>query len=95
MSIDRATIEKLGELAKILISESSVEVTTRSINDVLTLVDQLQAVDTAGVRPLANPLDATQRLRSDVVTEPDCRDQFQALAPAAENGLYLVPKVIE
>lgn len=95
MSIDRATIEKLGELAKILISESNVEVTTRSINDVLTLVDQLQAVDTAGVRPLANPLDATQRLRSDVVTEPDCRDQFQALAPSAENGLYLVPKVIE
>jgi aspartyl-tRNA(Asn)/glutamyl-tRNA(Gln) amidotransferase subunit C len=58
-------------------------------------VDRLQAVDTIGVAPMSHPLDLPQRLREDAVTEPDQRDVLLALAPAAENGLYLVPKVIE
>lgn len=95
MSVDRADIEKLAELARIAITEENVESTIRSINDVLTLVDQLQTVDTNHVAPLANPLDATQRLRKDEVTETNQRDEFLALAPAAESGLYLVPKVID
>ena len=59
------------------------------------MVDQLQAVDTHNLEPMANPLDATQRLRPDKVTQSNRRDAFQAIAPAVENGLYLVPKVIE
>ena len=95
MSIDRADIEKLGELARIAVNEEAIDVTTRSINEVLALVDHLQSVNTLGIQPLANPLDATQRLRRDVISEINLRDDFQALAPAAENGLYLVPRVID
>ena len=95
MAIDRADIEKLGELARIAITEENVEATTRSINEVLSLVDQLQTADTANVEPLANPLDATQRLRHDEISETNHRDDYQPLAPAVENGLYLVPKVID
>ena len=95
MSIDRADIEKLGELARIAITETNIEATTRSINEVLALVDQLQSANTDHIQPLANPLDATQRLRRDEVSESNHREDFQPLAPATENGLYLVPKVIE
>jgi aspartyl-tRNA(Asn)/glutamyl-tRNA(Gln) amidotransferase subunit C len=59
------------------------------------MVDQLQAVDTREVEPMANPLDAVQRLRTDAVTEENRREAFQAIAPAVENGLYLVPRVVE
>ncbi len=62
---------------------------------ILDMVDQLQAADTADVEPMANPLDATQRLREDTVTEGNRREDFQAIAPAVEDGLYLVPRVIE
>jgi aspartyl-tRNA(Asn)/glutamyl-tRNA(Gln) amidotransferase subunit C len=68
---------------------------TQRITEILAMVDQLQAVDTGDVAPLSNPLDATQRLRPDQVTETNRRDAFQAVAPAVEDGLYLVPKVID
>lgn len=93
--MDRADIAQLAELARIEISAATVDEVASSITDVLALVDQLQAVDTTGVAPMAHPLDAVQRLRSDDVTEQNQREAFQALAPAAEQGLYLVPKVIE
>lgn len=95
MSIERADIEKLAELARIGITDDTIAETTRSLGDVLALVDQLQAADTNGVEPMAHPLDAVQRLRADTVSEPDCREAMQAIAPATENGLFLVPKVIE
>lgn len=95
MTIERSDIEKLAELARIQITENQITATTRSIADVLALVDQLQAVDTTGVEPLAHPLDAIQRLRADEVSEVNQRDSFQAIAPATEAGLYLVPRVIE
>lgn len=95
MSIDRADIEKLGELARIRISDENIQATAQSINEVLALVDQLQAVDTTNIEPMANALDARQRLRLDRVSESNQREAFQAIAPATENGLYLVPKVIE
>ncbi|MDF1831094.1 MAG: Asp-tRNA(Asn)/Glu-tRNA(Gln) amidotransferase subunit GatC [Porticoccaceae bacterium] len=95
MSIDRADIEKLGELARIHISDENAQESAKSINEVLALVDQLQAVDTTNIEPLANPLGARQRLRLDEVSESNRRDAFQAIAPATEEGLYLVPKVIE
>jgi aspartyl-tRNA(Asn)/glutamyl-tRNA(Gln) amidotransferase subunit C len=82
-------------LARIRIGDDQIGQVTRRISEILHMVDQLQAVDTSEVEPLANPLDATQRLRPDEVTEGDRRDAFQAIAPAVENGLYLVPKVIE
>jgi aspartyl-tRNA(Asn)/glutamyl-tRNA(Gln) amidotransferase subunit C len=65
------------------------------ISDILTMIDDMQAVDTSGIEPMANSLDATQRLREDTVTESNKRDELQAVAPATEDGLYLVPKVID
>ena len=59
------------------------------------VVDTLQSVDTSNVEPMANPHDATQQLRTDEVTERNRRDDFQAIAPAVEDGLFLVPRVIE
>lgn len=95
MSIERADIEKLAELAKISITEEHIVATTERLNSVLGLVDQLQAADTQGIEPMANPLDATQRLRIDTVSETNDRERFQEIAPLVEDGLYLVPKVIE
>lgn len=95
MAIEQDEIEKIAELARIRISDQEIGQVTQRITEILQMVDQLQAVDTGGVEPMANPLDATQRLRPDEVTQGNRRDNFQAIAPAIENGLYLVPKVIE
>ncbi|MGN0920809.1 MAG: Asp-tRNA(Asn)/Glu-tRNA(Gln) amidotransferase subunit GatC [Cellvibrio sp.] len=95
MAIDRADIAKLAKLARIEISDADADAAAASISDVLALVDQLQAIDTDGVLPMAHPLDAVQRLRADEVTEVNQREAFQAIAPATQDGLYLVPKVIE
>ena len=95
MAIEQDEIEKIAELARIRIAEDQIGEVTQRITEILGMVDQLQAADTAGVTPMANPLDATQRLRADEVTEMNRRDAFQAIAPAVEDGLYLVPKVIE
>ncbi len=95
MTIEQDEIEKVAELARIRISAEQIGEVTRRMADILTMVDQLQAVDTTGVEPMAHPLDATQRLRADIITEENHREDFQAIAPKVENGLYLVPKVIE
>lgn len=88
-------IEKLAKLVRLEINDETLGEVANSITEVLALVDQLQAADTNGVAPMAHPLDAVQILRADEVTEPNVREEFQAIAPATENGLYLVPKVIE
>ncbi len=95
MAINRSDIEKIAVLARLSISDSELPEVTESIANILTLVDKLQAVNTDGIEPMAHPTDATQPLRSDIVTEQNLRDTFQQIAPATENGLYLVPKVIE
>ncbi len=95
MSIDRQAVEKLAVLARLSISEQDIAVTTSRLGDILQLVDQLQTADTNGVEPLGHPLDAQQFLRTDQITESDQREQLQALAPLCEDGLYLVPRVIE
>ena len=95
MAIEQDEIEKIAELARIRIGDEQIGEVTQRITEILGMVDQLQAADTAGIEPMANPLDATQRLRTDEVTEINRRDAFQAIAPSVENGLYLVPKVIE
>lgn len=95
MAVDTQTVEKLAELARIAISNETIEEVSSRLGDILQLVDQLQAVNTDGVAPMAHPLDEVQTLRSDAVTEPDQRESFLALAPQAEEGLYLVPRVID
>lgn len=95
MALDRTTVENIAHLARLGLEESEVSQTTTTLNAILGLVDAMQAVDTTGVEPLAHPLEATQRLREDRVTERNQRDAYQRIAPAVEDGLYLVPKVIE
>ncbi len=95
MALDKTEVEKIAHLARLHISESeTIDVTTR-ITDILTLIDQMQSVDTEAVEPLAHPRDMVQRLRADEITEENQRDTLQQLAPTSEDGLYLVPKVLE
>lgn len=93
--MERSEILKLADLARLHIDDEAVDEVAASISNVLRLVDQLQAANIDNVEPMAHPLNTVQRLRPDAVTEPDRRADFQAIAPAVEDGLYLVPKVIE
>lgn len=95
MSISAEEVKKVAHLARLAVPDEQLEGYVRNLSNILNLVGQLQAVDTAGVEPMAHPLDMAQRLREDVVTENNHREQYQAVAPEVENGLYLVPKVIE
>lgn len=95
MSLDRSDVDKIAHLARLQIEEQDAPEYAQNLTSILDLVDQMQAVDTAHVSPMAHPLDAVQRLRCDKVTEADQREQLQSVAPATENGLFLVPKVIE
>ncbi len=95
MSLDRSDVQRIAHLARLSLDERQVDAYLEDLNAILQLVERLQAVDTDGVGPMAHPQDLAQRLRADEVTETNQRDKFQALAPAVENGLYLVPKVIE
>lgn len=95
MSLDRSEVEKIAHLARLAVSEAEAESLSRDLSRILDFVAQMDAVDTAGVQPMAHPLGMAQRLRPDEVSEPDRREVFQQVAPATENGLYLVPKVIE
>lgn len=95
MTISREDIEKVAVLARIRLEEEQIPALEKDLGNILELVNQLSAADTDSVEPMAHPLNAVQRLRPDVVTEIDQREAFQAIAPATENGLYLVPRVIE
>lgn len=95
MALERSDVEKIAHLARLGLNEADIPTTTETLNNILGLIDQMQAVNTDGIEPLAHPLEATQRLRADQVTERNQREAYQAIAPAVENGLYLVPKVIE
>ncbi|AXS82600.1 MULTISPECIES: Asp-tRNA(Asn)/Glu-tRNA(Gln) amidotransferase subunit GatC [Marinobacter] len=95
MTISRKDIEKVAVLARIRVDEEQVSALEKDLGNILDLVDQLAAADTDSVEPMAHPLNAVQRLRADEVTETNQREAFQAIAPATENGLYLVPRVIE
>ena len=95
MTISREDIEKVAVLARIRLDEEQIPALENDLGNILSLVDQLSAADTDNIEPLAHPLDAVQRLRADEVTETNQREAFQAIAPATEDGLYLVPRVIE
>jgi aspartyl-tRNA(Asn)/glutamyl-tRNA(Gln) amidotransferase subunit C len=93
LSLDQ--IHRIAHLARLELAETEAEAMRVQINGILAMVDQMRAVDTTGVAPMSHPQEVTQRLRDDVVTEGDQREVFQSIAPAVEDGLYLVPKVIE
>ena len=95
MSLDLEQIRRIARLARIAVSDAEATATAERLNGLLGLIEQMQAVDTAGIEPMSSALDAVQRLRADRAVEPDRRDAFQALAPAVEAGLYLVPRVVE
>lgn len=95
MAIDRQEIEKVAELSRLALNDAEIPELTQGLQDILALVDTMQGVDTEGVEPMANPLDAKQRLRADEVSEANQRDQLQSQSPAVEDGLFLVPRVIE
>ncbi|WP_234082641.1 Asp-tRNA(Asn)/Glu-tRNA(Gln) amidotransferase subunit GatC [Azonexus sp. R2A61] len=95
MSLTLEQVRRIAHLARIEVSESEAQTTQAHLNGIFQLIEQMQAVDTAGVEPMAHAQDLSQRLRDDVVSEPDRRTAYQSVAPETEAGLYLVPKVIE
>ena len=88
-------IARIAELARLELSAADAAAMQQQLNGILAMVDRMQSVDTQGVEPMSHPQEAMQRLREDEVTERDQRPAFQEIAPAVEDGLYLVPKVIE
>ena len=95
MSLSPEQVSQVAHLARLELKPEKTALYAQQLSNILAMVDQLTAVDTAGVMPMAHPLELTQRLRADVVSEPNRREAYQAHAPAIEAGLFLVPKVIE
>ena len=95
MSLDKDQVRHIAMLARLKLTDDEYGESVEKLSKIVDFVDQLSQADTAGVVPMAHPLDAVQRLRPDVVTETDERDRYQQNAPSVADGLYLVPKVIE
>jgi len=95
MKFSRDAILKIAHLARLEIKDEMIESYAHELSRILELVEQMNNVDTTDVMPMAHPQDSTLRLRLDAADEPEQRDRYQAIAPATEAGLYLVPKVIE
>jgi len=95
MSLTPDDVQKIAQLARLAVTDDEKSAIATDLTNILDLVEQMGKIDTQDVVPMSHPLHMTQRLRADAVTETDQREKFQAIAPAVENGLYLVPKVIE
>ena len=95
MQIDTDLVKNVALLAQLKIEEDQLPNTIKDLNQILSLADQMQDIDTAGIEPMSNPLDAVKTLRSDVVTELDHSESYQESAPLVERGYYLVPRVVE
>lgn len=95
MSLDETDVVRIAHLARLEIDPANVPRYAHDLSAILEFVNQMDLVDTAAVAPMAHPLDEVQRMRDDVVTEGNMRELFQSTAPLVEQGLYLVPKVIE
>ena len=95
MAFDKSDLSKVAQLARVQITEEEMDDIEGRITEILRLIDQMQSVDTTSIIPMSHPLDGKQILRSDMVSEENNRDELQKLAPKVENGLFLVPKVIE
>ena len=95
MSLTLQEVKRVAWLARIEITDAEAAAAQGPLNDILKLIEQMQSVDTENVQPMAHAQDVVQRLREDKVTEIDQHALYQSIAPQVENGLYLVPKVIE
>jgi aspartyl-tRNA(Asn)/glutamyl-tRNA(Gln) amidotransferase subunit C len=95
MTLKTEDVRNIAQLARLQIDEDTIDRYVTDLSNILALVEQMNALDTTGITPMAHPLDATQRLREDIVTEGNLRDKFQNIAPDVDKGLYRVPKVIE
>jgi len=95
MTLTADDVKKIAYLARLGIDQNDIESYAQDLSGMLELMTQMGETNTDGVPPMAHPMDQMQRLRVDEVTESDNRDNFQAIAPQVEEGLYLVPKVIE
>ena len=95
MSIKVDEVKKIAKLACLDVKDNELDGYASSLSSILELVAQMNAVDTSGVTPMSHPFEVNQRLRDDVVTDTDRRDDFMAIAPSTEDGLYLVPKVLD
>lgn len=95
MSLTLEQVRRVAHLARIEVSDAEAHSTLGHLNGIFALIEEMQAVDTTGIEPMAHAQDLAQRLREDRVTEIDQRAAFQAVAPETEAGLYLVPQVIE
>ena len=100
MSLTLADVKRIAHLAQLDMDEAHAETALNELNGIFALAEQMQSIDTEGVAPLSQPLaavmaDLSLRLREDVVTETNRREAYQAVAPKTQDGLYLVPKVIE
>ena len=95
MSLSLADVEKVARLARLAMNDEELKAAQSQLNNIFGLIAEMQAVDTKGIVPMSHAQDVAQRLREDIVTEINQREAFQAIAPQVENGLYLVPQVIE
>lgn len=95
MSLSLQEVKRVAWLARIEITDAEAETARGHLNNIFALIEQMQAVDTEGVEPMAHAQDVVQRLREDAVSETDQHALYQSVAPQVEDGLYLVPKVIE
>lgn len=95
MALDEQQVRNIAELAKLTIEDNEIPEYQHNLGKILAMFEQLTAVNTEGIEPLTNPLDAVQRLRADKVTANNQRDYLQQNAPLADQGYYLVPRVVE
>jgi len=95
MALTSGDVKRIAHLARIEISDAQSEQTLIQLNEIFKLIEQLQAVDTSGIEPMSHPLGGSQRLREDVIGDHPDRDSVMNNAPASQDGLFLVPKVIE
>jgi len=95
MPLSSKEVRRIAELARIGVSDAEADAVRAQLNDIFELIGRMQQVDTEGVAPMSHGQDLKLRLRDDAVIERDQREGFQSLAPEVEQGLYLVPKVIE
>lgn len=95
MSLTQQDVARIAKLARINVSDEEITAVGNQLNNIFGLIEQMQAVNTDGIEPMAHPQDVSLRLREDIVTQTNQREAFQAVAPQVEKGLFLVPKVIE
>ena len=95
MSLSLPEVKRLAWLARIEITDAEAQAALGHLNEIFKLIEQMQSVDTEGIAPMAHAADVVQRLREDRVTETDQHALYQSIAPQVEDGLYLVPKVLE